>query len=247
MTLGGNPPAKPGSAVVPPALSNVRFTIADFNAVPAHSRGRKRQSTSGRDARAPSPLAKTMRLGVVSDTHGYFDPCLREMLAGVDAILHGGDVGSPEILDELRQIAPVHAVRGNVDSPELNLPLSLTLNLTWLQVEIVHILSVPQSDLGKWAGLASRKGKPPQRRERFLKTFSESTGAVVFGHSHAPCLVNLGGILFFNPGSAGKKRFSLPRTCGLLEIFPDHLQATIKPLERYNGKLPERIRLEFDE
>jgi len=187
-----------------------------------------------------------MTLGIVADTHGYLDPCLRDMLAGVDAILHGGDVGSPEILDELRHIAPVYAVRGNVDPPESGLPPSLNLNFGWLQVEIVHILPLPQSQVEEWANLASPRGKPPQRSERFLKTFNESTGAVVFGHSHAPCLVNLGGILFFNPGSAGKKRFSLPRTCGLLELFADHLQATIKPLERYNGTLPARVWLDFD-
>ncbi|MGO9273078.1 MAG: metallophosphoesterase family protein [Terriglobia bacterium] len=188
-----------------------------------------------------------MTLGVVSDTHGYFDPCLHEILAGVDAILHGGDVGAPEILDELRRIAPVYAVRGNVDSPESNLPPSLTLSFAWLQVEMMHILPVPQSELERWADLASPKGKPPQRSERFLKMFNESTGVVVFGHSHSPCLVNLDSILFFNPGSAGRKRFTLPRTCGLLEVFPDHLRATIKPLERYNGKLPASIRLEFEE
>jgi len=196
----------------------------------------------------PWQTAKEMTLGVVSDTHGYFDPCLREMLAGANAILHGGDVGSPEVLDELRWIAPVYAVCGNVDSPELNLPLSLTLSFGRLQIEMIHILPEPQWEMVEWAGLAdlaSLKGKPAQRSERFLKTFHESTGAVVFGHSHTPCLEILGGILFFNPGSAGKKRFSLPRTCGLLEVFPDHLQATIKPLERYNGKLPARIRLDI--
>ncbi len=188
-----------------------------------------------------------MTIGVVSDTHGYFDPCLREILAGVDAILHGGDVGSPEVLDELRRIAPVYAVRGNVDSPESNLPLALTLSFGRLQVEVIHILPAPQSELEEWADRASPKGKPPQRSERFLEMFNESTGAVVFGHSHTPCLVNLDGILFFNPGSAGKKRFSLPRTCGLLEVFPDHIQATIMPLERYNGKLPPRRWLDFEE
>jgi uncharacterized protein len=187
-----------------------------------------------------------MTIGVVSDTHGYFDPCLREVLTGVDVILHGGDVGSPEVLDELQRIAPVYAVRGNVDSPASTLPLSLTLNFAWLQVEITHILPVPQSELEEWADLAPRNGKPPRRSERLLRTFSESTGAIVFGHSHTPCLVNLGGILFFNPGSAGKKRFSLPRTCGLLEVSPDYLRATIKPLERYNGELPARIQLEFE-
>jgi len=187
-----------------------------------------------------------MRIGVVSDTHGYFDPCLREVLEGVGAILHGGDVGSPEILDQLGRIAPVHAVRGNVDSPESNLPLSLTLDFERLQLEMMHILPVPQPQLEEWAGLASPKGKPPQRSERFLKAFHESTRAVVFGHSHSPCLVNLGRVLFLNPGSAGKRRFLLPRTCGLLEVFPDHLQATISPLERYNGTLPPKLWLDLE-
>jgi uncharacterized protein len=188
-----------------------------------------------------------MTIGAVSDTHGYFDPCLRKMLAGVDAILHGGDVGSPEILDELRRIAPVYAVRGNVDSAESDLPLSLSLSFGRLQVEIVHILPASQSELEAWADRAAPKGKLVQRGGRFLRMFNDATGAVVFGHSHTPCLVNLDGILFINPGSAGKKRFSLPRTCGLLEVYPDHLQATIKPLEHYNGRLPAKVWLDFDE
>ncbi len=69
-----------------------------------------------------------MRIGVISDTHGFFDNKLKKLFCGVDAIVHGGDVGSPEVLDELGGIAPVHAVRGNVDMPASNLPLSLTLS-----------------------------------------------------------------------------------------------------------------------
>ena len=68
-------------------------------------------------------MSDGVRVGVVSDTHGFFDPFLKDVLAGVDIILHGGDVGSEEVLDELNRIAPVHAVRGNVDGPDLDLSL----------------------------------------------------------------------------------------------------------------------------
>ncbi|HKS97787.1 MAG TPA: metallophosphoesterase family protein, partial [Terriglobia bacterium] len=158
-----------------------------------------------------------MKIGVVADTHGYFDPRLRELLAGVEMILHAGDVGKQEVLDELAEIAPVRAVRGNVDPPELSLPPSLKLGLAGLQVEMMHILPVPQSEVEDWAERTlDVDGKPPRRSEPFLKTFEDATDVVVFGHSHQPCVVTLGRRLFFNPGSAGKKRFDLPRCCGLL-------------------------------
>ena len=70
-----------------------------------------------------------MKIGVVSDTHGFFDARLQELLAGVELILHAGDVGKLEVLDELERIAPVRAVKGNIDSPLAALPLSLTLRL----------------------------------------------------------------------------------------------------------------------
>ncbi len=188
-----------------------------------------------------------MKIGVVSDTHGFFDPRLKKLLAGVEAIVHGGDVGSGEVLRELRQIAPVSAVRGNVDPPDSNLPPSLTVAFQGLHVEVIHLLPVPQSELEAWAEATSPEGKAPQRSDRFLKTFDESTGVVVFGHSHQPCLVKLGERLFFNPGSAGKKRFSLPRCCGLLEIAPGEIRASIQLLEKYNGPIPPGIRMDFEE
>lgn len=188
-----------------------------------------------------------MKIGVISDTHGYFDPLLRQAFKGVDAILHGGDVGS-DVLDELKRIAPVHAVRGNVDPPDLNLSLSLKLSLGGLQVEMIHILPVPQSELEAWEErTALPDGKAPLRSEAFLGTFDDATGLVVFGHTHQPCLVTLGRRLFFNPGSAGKKRFDLPRCYGLLEIFDDAICASIKPLAAYDGKLPPRIGLDFED
>jgi len=170
-----------------------------------------------------------MTIGVVSDTHGFFDPRLVEVLEGVEVILHGGDVGSLAVLDELRQIATVHAVQGNVDSPVLKLPPSFTRRFDDVQIEMRHILPVLQSQLEHWA------------RNSVLKSFDPTTRVIIFGHSHEPCLLLIGGKLFFNPGSAGKKRFSLPRCCGLLEVSSRCIKATIKPLERYNQQLPVSI------
>jgi putative phosphoesterase len=182
-----------------------------------------------------------MKIGVVSDTHGYFDPRLTDLLAGVDAILHTGDVGSGQVLDELGRIAKVHAVRGNTDPEELNLAPSLTLQFEGVQVEVRHQLPVPQAELEAWSDGALLGKMQPERREAFLTSFDEATRVVVFGHSHQPCLLTLGHRLFFNPGSAGKQRFSLPRCLGMLEVFPRGVRGELVSLERYNERLPGKV------
>ncbi len=184
------------------------------------------------------------KIGVVADTHGMFDPCLTKLLQGVDVILHAGDMGGEDILDRLRNIALTHAVRGNVDGPESNLPLTLKLDFVTAQVEMLHILPVPQSELEAWAEASILQGAASPRGDRLLRVFDEKTRVVIFGHSHKPCLAKLGDVLFFNPGSAGAQRFSLPRCYGLLEIFDDAITAAVLPLKSYNGNLPEAIRLE---
>ena len=182
-----------------------------------------------------------MKIGVLSDTHGYFDPRLQELMAGVDGILHSGDVGSREVLDSLQSIAKVHAVRGNVDPASLDLPPSLKVRFEGVQVEIQHSLAIPQSELEHWTDGALLGTLQPERRETFLKTFDPATSVVIFGHSHQPCLLALGHTLFFNPGSAGHKRFSLPRCFGMLEIFPRGVRGSIVSLESFNEKLPPRV------
>jgi uncharacterized protein len=179
-----------------------------------------------------------MKIGVISDTHGLFEPRLKELLEGVDAIVHCGDVGSRQVLDDLRLIAPVQAVAGNVDGRELGLPPSLTRTWEGVQVEARHVLPVPQSELEHWADGALLGKRQPERRDAFLKSFSEATRVVAFGHSHQPCLVALGHLLFFNPGSAGPKRFSLPRSVGVLEIFPRGVRGSVLSLERDSERLP---------
>ena len=189
-----------------------------------------------------------MRIGLVSDTHGYFDPQLAEALAGSEAIIHAGDVGSGEVLEQLGQIAPVHAVRGNVDF-EAGWPLSLTLSLGGVTIHVLHILPAAQSDLEAWGSPARSSADLPAAAHRLCHAFDPSIEVVVFGHSHSPCLVQLEDVLWVNPGSAGKKRFRLPRTYALLETSGDRLQARVLPLERYNGRLPETVRLKrvFDD
>jgi putative phosphoesterase len=188
-----------------------------------------------------------MRIGVVSDTHGYFDPRLHDVLAGVEAILHAGDVDSPDILEELQQIAPVHAVRGNVDGNELSLPLTRTFHFEGVQIEMQHILSAQPSELEAWSDQACA-GKPiPKRRTQLLNSFDPATRVVIFGHSHQPCLIPIAQKLFFNPGSAGKRRFSLPRCCGLLEISPHEIEGSLLSLEPGNINLPGRVRMPIAE
>jgi putative phosphoesterase len=180
-----------------------------------------------------------MRIGVVSDTHGYFDPQLPARLQGVDEILHAGDVGSEAVLDQLRAIAPVHAVQGNVDPAALGLAPTLTRRLGGIQIHMLHELPKPHSAIRDWTQAAPLEGKSAEHCHRFLACFPEECRVVIFGHSHEPCAQILDGKLFFNPGSAGKKRFSLPRCCGLLEISSQGVRATFLGLERYNEDLPE--------
>ena len=145
-----------------------------------------------------------MRLGVLADTHGLLRPAVLAALAGVDAVLHAGDVGKPEILDALRGIAPVIAIRGNIDrsGPCADLPATEAVELGGHLFYLVHAL--PDLDLNpKAAGIST----------------------VIYGHSHKPSISWKDGVLYLNPGSAGPRRFSLPVTLALL-----HLEATaIRP------------------
>lgn len=188
-----------------------------------------------------------MKIGLVSDTHGYLDPNLPELLAGVDSILHAGDVGSTAVLDGLERVAEVRGVRGNVDAPEMNLPPSLRTQFGNVQIEMYHQLLIPQEELERWADGSPLQKSNPERFAQFLEVFDPATRVVVFGHSHRPCLLTIGHRLFINPGSAGKKRFSLPRCFGILEIFPRGVRGLIMGLEGGGGYLPDKIWLPHGE
>lgn len=138
-----------------------------------------------------------MIVGVISDTHGLLRPEALDALGRSEHIIHAGDIGAPEIIPELERIAQVTAIRGNVDrEPWTNrFPETDVVELGGLQLYIIHDLNA--LDLNpRAAGFA----------------------AVISGHSHQPKQEVKGGVLYFNPGSAGPKRFRLPVSIGMLEI-----------------------------
>ena len=145
-----------------------------------------------------------MRIGLVSDTHGLFEPRLRRLFEGCDLILHAGDVVEARILAELARIAPVRAVRGNNDfGPAFeDLPELAAVELGELTAVLVHSIG------------ARHRLEAPVRRA----VARHGARLLVFGHSHRPLAVVEDGLLLVNPGSAGPRRFSLPRAAGLLDV-----------------------------
>ena len=136
-------------------------------------------------------------VGLISDTHGLLRPEAVAALQGSETIIHAGDVGHPDVLEQLQSICPVVAVRGNVDTARWaeNLPLWSVVRAGDLQIYIVHkIQDFSQAHAG------------------------QDIDIVVSGHSHRPSEQRTDGILYLNPGSAGPHRFRLPITVGLLEI-----------------------------
>jgi uncharacterized protein len=140
---------------------------------------------------------KKLLVGVISDTHGLLRPEAVEALRGSDRILHAGDVGDPKILEALARIAPVTAIRGNIDSEPWarTLPETEVVEAGKISIYMLHNLS--QLDL-----------KPEAAGFR----------VVLYGHSHKPNIEEKDGVLFFNPGSAGPRRFHLPVSVGRLII-----------------------------
>jgi uncharacterized protein len=141
-----------------------------------------------------------MKIGVVSDTHGLLRPEVVTALAGVERILHLGDVGDDGILRELEKIAPVTAVRGNVDREGecARLPETEILEVQGISIYLLHIIDHLDLD-PKAAGFP----------------------AVLFGHSHKAEIRRHKGVLYFNPGSCGPRRFQLPVTIGFLHAGTD--------------------------
>lgn len=150
-----------------------------------------------------------MRIGVISDTHGLVRPEALQALAGVERIIHAGDVGGAEVVAALTRIAPVDVVRGNNDKDAWGQQLApwLALEFDGVGVHVLHDLSEMEVDPAA-AGFR----------------------VVITGHSHKPQVTERDGVLFVNPGSAGPRRFNLPVTLGYLDIEAGAARAGIRAL-----------------
>ena len=155
-------------------------------------------------------------IGVVSDTHGYLNPKVPELLAGVEHILHAGDIGDAGIIAELAKIAPVTTVRGNNDrtGPESLFPEEVTVELDGWNFFLTHEVKVP-------------KGPDDPSMETYRKAGAD---VVVFGHSHIALQRQIGTVLFFNPGAAGKRRFKVVPSIGILKLELGRVEGTIIPV-----------------
>ncbi len=166
-----------------------------------------------------SPRFKPIRIGVIADTHGLFDRAILRHFHGVDHILHAGDIGGSSVLEQLERIAPVTAVSGNVDGYERSgVPVETVVELGGKRIALRHIL---------YEG-----GKLTQEGRAFLDR--EQPDICIFGHTHQQKAEWLGPTLLFNPGSAGPKRFRLPRGVGILTlesdaITPSHIELADRP------------------
>ena len=148
--------------------------------------------------------------GVISDTHGLLRPEAVQALQGSELIIHAGDVGGPEILDDLRRIAPVEAILGNVDTGiwAQGLPQTRTVEIGGVRIYVIHNIDNLSIDAAA-VGYA----------------------VVVSGHSHRPLSVQKNGVLFLNPGSAGPRRFDLPISVALLRVMGKKVEAQLVELD----------------
>jgi putative phosphoesterase len=145
-------------------------------------------------------------IGVISDTHGHLDSAVKKIFEGVDLIVHAGDIGKPDILDTLQSIAPVKAVRGNMDwgTWTSELPPVAIVDIGNIQLYVLH--DIYKLDLD------------PQ---------SAGLGAVISGHTHKPSLKKIDGVLYVNPGSASQPRFNFPATIALIRLGNGRIDARI--------------------
>ena len=167
----------------------------------------------GRESASSRRSSSVSRLGLISDTHGLLRPSVHQALAGVELILHAGDVGGDDILDELSIIAPVHAVAGNTDAPgDPRLPAAVDLVVGGLRIHASHghELGVP---------------KPEKLLARY------AADIIVYGHTHRPVIVKADGRLVVNPGAAGPARFDIKPSVAILEINDGAATARIVDLD----------------
>jgi uncharacterized protein len=147
--------------------------------------------------------SRPIRIGVIADTHGLFDPAIVQHFQHADHIVHAGDIGKATVIERLKDIAPVTAVSGNVDGyEESGFPSEAIIELAGLRIAVRHILYA--------SGKLTNEGRAFLDRTR--------PDICIFGHTHQATNEWLGDTLLFNPGSAGPKRFTLPRMLGTITI-----------------------------
>ena len=150
-----------------------------------------------------------LRIGLISDTHGLLRPEALDFLAGCDHIVHGGDIGGPDILERLGAIAPLTVVRGNNDTAvwARSIPDTARLALGGVSLYVLHDLKTLDID-----------------------PVASGVRVLLSGHSHKPACSERGGVLYVNPGSAGRRRFSLPISAGELLIENGELRVKLVTL-----------------
>jgi putative phosphoesterase len=154
-----------------------------------------------------------MKLGVLSDTHGFLDPRIPELFAGVNHILHAGDIGHPSLILDLEAIAPVTAVLGNTDDSRIS----------FRETEVVQ--------LGVWNFLVHHIVEPRRLTDRLRdRVAREQPDVVIFGHTHKPFCERINGTLFFNPGYCGKPKFAQPRSVAILHCDEKEIREEFLPL-----------------
>lgn len=148
--------------------------------------------------------AHPQRIGLISDTHGLLRPQALAAMRDCVAIVHAGDIGKPEILEALRTLAPLHAIRGNIDTAPWaqTLPETLDVEIAGIRLHVLHDLKTLARDV-------------------------TCVDAVISGHSHKPALQTRDGVLYVNPGSAGPRRFSLPISVGYLHLEADGVRGEL--------------------
>ena len=161
---------------------------------------------SAGQVRTPAPTRAVVTIGVISDTHGLLRPEALAALCGSDHIIHAGDIGDSAILKELGKLAPLTAIRGNVDREAWakKIPSTNVLKVRGAIIYILHNLN-----------------------ELDLKPEAAGFAAVVYGHTHVAKAETKNGVLYFNPGSAGPRRFQLPVTIGRLKVEGGKVSAEI--------------------
>lgn len=176
-------------------------------------------SVAGTIAKIRLPLGAdgSFRFAVVADTHSAPHPATRQRLAelAADAILHAGDIGDLAVLEQLAEVAPVYAVRGNIDARDNALPDRLTVDVVAGEAVRLRILLVHIAVYG-----------PKLRAEVARAAQAEGASLVVCGHSHVPWIGVDRGIAVFNPGSVGPRRFALPIVLGKIDITPGAIRLT---------------------